>query len=143
MTHSALLASLKRTLRLGLALAVAGLVVPGSQPAAGAALDAPWRAPGAPEVPPAPPGCTATTQVFSNPFSLDIPATFPNQLYSTLVVSTTGTFLLDADVTTNISHTNSADLDVTLTSPGNKNVTLTTDNGYTFDNVFLGTVWDD
>jgi subtilisin-like proprotein convertase family protein len=35
-----------------------------------------------------------------------------------------------------ISHPNPADLDVTLTSPLGKTVTLTTDNGLTFDDVF-------
>ena len=46
---------------------------------------------------------------------------------------------LDADLT----HPNTADLDVTLTSPSGTIVTLTTDNGGAFDDVFDGTLWDD
>jgi uncharacterized repeat protein (TIGR01451 family) len=62
---------------------------------------------------------------------------------STVVVSGAGTSILDVDLTTNITHTFSADLDITLTSPAGTVVTLTTDNGGGNDDVFNGTVWDD
>ncbi|HNB50768.1 MAG TPA: proprotein convertase P-domain-containing protein, partial [Anaerolineales bacterium] len=45
---------------------------------------------------------------------------------------------------TTIEHTNNADLDMYLVSPdGLITVTLTTDNGGIFDNVFNGTYWND
>ena len=46
-------------------------------------------------------------------------------------------------MTTNITHTFAADLDITLTSPAGTVVTLTTDNGAGNDNVFNGTMWYD
>jgi uncharacterized repeat protein (TIGR01451 family) len=62
---------------------------------------------------------------------------------STLVVAGAGTSILDVDLTTFLTHTFAADLDITLTSPAGTVVTLTTDNGAGNDNVFNGTVWDD
>jgi len=53
------------------------------------------------------------------------------------------TYIGSVRVTTNITHTSAADLDITLTSPAGTVVTLTTDNGGSNDNVFAGTVWDD
>jgi subtilisin-like proprotein convertase family protein len=44
---------------------------------------------------------------------------------------------------TNITHTFSSDLDITLTSPAGTVVTVTTDNGGLNDNVFNGTEWYD
>ncbi|MBK8180088.1 MAG: proprotein convertase P-domain-containing protein [Planctomycetes bacterium] len=61
----------------------------------------------------------------------------------TTVVSGMSGFLWDVDFFTAISHTASADLDMTLTSPAGTVVTLTTDNGGTLDDVFNGTLWDD
>jgi subtilisin-like proprotein convertase family protein len=46
-------------------------------------------------------------------------------------------------VYTDITHTWSSDLDVTLTSPSGTVVTLTTDNGGGNDDVFYATWWDD
>lgn len=46
-------------------------------------------------------------------------------------------------VQTDIDHTNCTDLDITLTSPSGTVVTLTTDNGSTFDNVFANVTWTD
>ena len=54
-----------------------------------------------------------------------------------------GTFLCGSSVTTSITHTFAADLDITLTSPAGTVVTLTTDNGAGNDNVFNGTNWFD
>jgi uncharacterized repeat protein (TIGR01451 family) len=69
--------------------------------------------------------------------------TGPAVVTSTIVVSGAGTSIIDVDAITNIMHTFSADLDITLTSPAGTVVTLTTDNGAGNDNVFNGTLWDD
>jgi uncharacterized repeat protein (TIGR01451 family) len=69
--------------------------------------------------------------------------TGPAVVSSTLVVAGAGTSILDLDLTTNITHTFAADLDITLLSPAGTVVTLTTDNGAGNDNVFNGTVWND
>lgn len=52
-------------------------------------------------------------------------------------------FIWDLDVVTFIQHGVPTDLDITLTSPVGFVMTLTTDNGGGFDNVFNGTVWDE
>jgi subtilisin-like proprotein convertase family protein len=62
---------------------------------------------------------------------------------SAIDVSGAGAHLTDVDAITELAHTFSADLDMTLTSPEGTTVTLTTDNGGSADNVFDGTVWDD
>ncbi len=54
-----------------------------------------------------------------------------------------GTRICRVVVTTQISHTFCADLDITLTSPSGTVVTLTTDNAAGNDDVFNGTTWDD
>jgi subtilisin-like proprotein convertase family protein len=46
-------------------------------------------------------------------------------------------------VTTNITHTYAADLDIALRSPSGTLVTLSTDNGSSSVDVFDGTVWSD
>src|SRR5262245_1271505 len=51
--------------------------------------------------------------------------------------------LVDVDVTIDLPHTNSADLDISLVSPSGTTITLSTDNGGANDNVFAGTVFDD
>jgi uncharacterized repeat protein (TIGR01451 family) len=93
--------------------------------------------------PAAPAACGATTTNFTNSTPVAISATGTPVVTSTIVVSGVGPFLYDLDVTTFIQHTFSSDLDVTITSPAGTVVTLTTDNGSTFDDVFNGTVWDD
>ncbi len=45
------------------------------------------------------------------------------------------------EVRTKITHAFAADLDITLQSPSGRVVTLSTDNGTGFDNVFADTVW--
>jgi subtilisin-like proprotein convertase family protein len=92
--------------------------------------------------PPAPPNCAATTTNFTNSTPLAIP-TGPAAVSTTLVVSGVDTYLWDLDLTTNITHTFAADMDITLMSPAGTVVTLTTDNGAGNDNVFNGTLWDD
>jgi len=64
----------------------------------------------------------------------------------TVNVTGVGNFLLGFDATSgvrlNITHTFPGDLDITLTSPMGTHVTLTTDNGGTFDHVFAGTTFN-
>jgi subtilisin-like proprotein convertase family protein len=62
---------------------------------------------------------------------------------SDIVVAGLDTFLCDVNLTTNITHTFAADLDITLTSPGGTTVTISTDNGGGADDVFAGTLFDD
>jgi subtilisin-like proprotein convertase family protein len=96
-----------------------------------------------PQVAPAnPTGCASTLATFTQATPTAIP-TGPAVVTSTLVVAGAGTFLYDLDLTTNLTHTFAADLDITISSPAGTVVTLTTDNGAGNDNVFNGTLWDD
>lgn len=92
--------------------------------------------------PPPPTGMVLTTNSVTNNTPVAVPAG-PGVVTSTINVAGAGPFLWDVDVTTNLQHTFSADLDVTIQSPAGTIVTLTTDNGAGNDNVFDGTVWDD
>lgn len=93
--------------------------------------------------PAAPAGCSATTvPTVTQSTPVAIP-TGPAVVTSTLDVAGAPTSLLDVDLTTFITHTFAADLEMTLMSPAGTVVTLTTDNGAGNDNVFNGTVWDD
>ena len=85
---------------------------------------------------------TTTVPTVTQSTAVAIP-TGPAVVTSTLVVSGAGTSILDVNVTTFLTHTFPADLDVTITSPAGTVVTLTTDNGAGNDDVFNGTVWDD
>ncbi|MCX7555423.1 proprotein convertase P-domain-containing protein [Xanthomonadaceae bacterium JHOS43] len=69
--------------------------------------------------------------------------TGPGVASSTLDVSGLVNPLCKVVLRTNMAHTFSADVDVTLMSPSGTIVTLTTDNGAGNDDVFNGTVWDD
>jgi subtilisin-like proprotein convertase family protein len=62
---------------------------------------------------------------------------------STIDATGIDSYLCDVNLTTDITHTFGADLEITLTSPAGTVVTITTDNGGGNDNVFSGTVWDD
>jgi uncharacterized repeat protein (TIGR01451 family) len=84
----------------------------------------------------------ASVPTATNATPLAIP-TGPGVVTSTIVVAGAGTAIHDVDVTTLLTHTFAADLDMTLTSPAGTVVTLSTDNGAGNDNVFNGTVWDD
>lgn len=100
-------------------------------------------APSVRSTPSAPPGGTSTTYpLFSNNTPAGIPSG-PAVVTSTIAVSGADPYLWDLDVTTFITHSFAADLDITITSPAGTVVTLTTDNGGSNDNVFNGTVWDD
>jgi len=96
--------------------------------------------------PPSPPGCEATKTTVSNttPLTLTDNGVVTSQL---TVPAGVGAFLADIDVFTDLHHTRSRDVDMTLTSPNGKIVTLTTDSGTIFGStladVFAGTTWDD
>src|SRR4051812_40021270 len=92
------------------------------------------------EAPPAPPFCgpVATTSQ-SNTMSTPMPSR--GVTTSTLDVSGAGAYLTDVDLVTDIRHTWSADLDITLQSPAGTVVTITTDNGDHFDDEFAGTTF--
>ena len=109
------------------------------QGAVAKALQAPVRAKVAPATPPF---CRPLTTTHTQSTPLAIP-TGPAVVTSTLVVSGANPWLWDVDLTTFLTHSFSADLDITLTSPAGTVVTLTTDNGSFNDNSFNGTVWDD
>ncbi len=93
-------------------------------------------------VPTTPAGCGPVTATFTQSTPTAIP-TGPAVVSSTLVVGGAGPYLFDLDLTTNLTHTFAADLDITLQSPGGTVVTLTTDNGAGNDNTYNGTLWDD
>ena len=93
-------------------------------------------------VPSTPAGCGPVTATFTQSTPTAIP-TGPAVVTSTLVVGGAGPYLFDLDMTTNLTHTFSADLDITLQSPAGTIVTLTTDNGAGNDNNYNGTLWDD
>ena len=118
-----------------------GRTLPDGQPAINGLGEAPEG--GAIGVVPNPPvGCTGTTTVTTNSTPVPIPAG-PAVVSSTLLVGGQGTFLFDVNLRTFITHTFSADLDITLMSPAGTVVTLTTDNGGGNDNNYNGTAWDD
>jgi VCBS repeat-containing protein len=93
--------------------------------------------------PPAPPGCgTAIVTSDENTTPVAIP-TGPGVVTSTIDVAGAGAHLTDVDLFTQITHTFSADLDITLQSPAGTVSTITTDNGAGNDNTFAGTTFDD
>jgi subtilisin-like proprotein convertase family protein len=85
-----------------------------------------------------PPSVTATA---AQGVPLELVDNAPNS--SALALGGLGTYLLDLDLRTQVSHTFGADLDITLTSPAGTAVTVTTDNGGETDNSFRGTIWSD
>jgi len=87
------------------------------------------------------PGCTPEVTEFTNSTITAIADNATTN--STLAVSATNGTIIDIDLLTNITHTNNADLDISLTSPTGTVVTVTTDNGGNNDDVFNGTYWDD
>jgi subtilisin-like proprotein convertase family protein len=93
--------------------------------------------------PPAPPNCAGLTT--TTPSASGLPLAIPDNgvVTSSISIAPTTNTIYDVDVSTSITHNNSADLDITLTSPAGYVVTLTTDNGSTFNDIFNGTTWDD
>ena len=92
-------------------------------------------------VAPAPDGCSLTNNTFSN--TTPTPIVDVATVTSNILVAGAGPYLWDVDMTTFITHTFAADLDITLTSPAGTVVTISTDNGGSNDNVYNGTLWDD
>jgi uncharacterized repeat protein (TIGR01451 family) len=88
-----------------------------------------------------PPNCTAATTVGNSTGPVAIADVAAST--STLTVAGANTFAFRVSVTTNITHTFAADMDITVQSPAGTVVTLTTDNGAGNDNVFNGTIWTD
>jgi cysteine-rich repeat protein len=60
-----------------------------------------------------------------------------------IITSTLPGVVLDVDLTLNITHPTSDQLDIYLVSPSGTTITLTTDNGGQNDDVFAGTTFDD
>lgn len=94
-------------------------------------------------IPPVDAQCPLQAQIFSNAQPQAISPGAPSVITSTITVNGARPYIWDLDVTTFITHSYSGDLDITLTSPSGTVVSLTTDNGGSFDNVFNGTLWDD
>lgn len=92
--------------------------------------------------PPPPTGMVVTQTTVTNNVPTAVP-TGPAVVTSTINVAGAGPYLWDVDLTTNLTHTFAADLDITIQSPAGTIVTLTSDNGAGNDNTFNGTVWDD
>lgn len=91
--------------------------------------------------PQAPPNCTSTTLSFTDPTTVAIVDNTTVQ--GSVAVAGLGNYVMDVDLTVNITHTWSGDLDIMLTSPGGTTVVVTTDNGGGNDDVFNGTLFDD
>ena len=85
---------------------------------------------------------TSSTVIAIPDTNLPIPGFPMSSATSTIPVAATGA-LAWLRVRTDITHTNPADLLVTLTSPLGDVLTLTSGNGGGNDNVFNGTWWDD
>src|SRR5262249_39580579 len=88
---------------------------------------------------PAFPGVITTT--LTSP-DTDLPIPDSNSLV-TLITSDLPGVVLDVDVTLDITHPTSDQLDVYLVSPSGTTITLTTDNGGQNDDVFAGVTFDD
>jgi len=93
--------------------------------------------------PPLPECAVSDTLATSNSIVTPIPDNDPTGVSATISVSGVTGRIWDLDLTTAITHTASGNLNVTLTSPSGKVVTITTRNGGNLDNVFNGTLWDD
>ena len=90
--------------------------------------------------PPVPEGIVSTTNF---PQPAVTPLNDDGVINSTRLVAVADTYLLDANVTINIAHTRSSDLDVVLISPTGTRVVLSTGNGGTNDDVFVNSLFDD
>jgi uncharacterized repeat protein (TIGR01451 family) len=91
--------------------------------------------------PPVPTNCLPSTTTATQ--STPVPIVDLGTATSTVAVAGAGPYLWDVNLTANITHTWTADLDITLQSPAGTIVTISTNNGGSNDNVFNGTVWDD
>jgi subtilisin-like proprotein convertase family protein len=101
------------------------------------------RAGGAAAIVPWPPlGCTRTQHI---PWTSTtaLPINDFQVTTSTILVGGAASTLWDVDFTTAIQHTYPGDLVIALTSPQGTEVTVSTHNGGSNDDVFNGTQWDD
>jgi cysteine-rich repeat protein len=89
--------------------------------------------------PPPIPGISTTTVTSAD---TDLPIPDSDALVSVLGVMVAG-IIVDVDLTVDITHPQSDQLDVFLVSPSGTTITLTTDNGGANDDVFAGTTFDD
>ncbi len=90
------------------------------------------------------PTCNYHQSVFSTDVNQVVPDGVTSQaLESTIEVSGEPLFVWDVDLKVRILSQASSDIDLSLTSPFGYTVTLTTDNGGNFANVFNGTLFDD
>ena len=62
---------------------------------------------------------------------------------SSLLLNNLNGVICDLSLSANITHTFAGDLEIALASPSGKFVTISTDNGGGFDNVFSATTWTD
>jgi cysteine-rich repeat protein len=90
-------------------------------------------------VAPALPGLTTVSAASPD---ANIPIPDNGSVVSVLNFPGAGT-VVDVDVALDVTHPRPQDLDVSLVSPGGRTVTLSTDNGGDFDDVFAGTLFDD
>jgi hypothetical protein len=74
-----------------------------------------------------PPNCAMTFTSASN--NTPVPIADVATSSSTINVAGAGVFLYQLSITANITHTFAADMDITLISPGNNRITISTDNG--------------
>ncbi|MBS1808123.1 MAG: proprotein convertase P-domain-containing protein [Acidobacteria bacterium] len=91
----------------------------------------------------------APVEVTSGAYANNTPQAIPNPgvISSTINVAGAGATISKVVLVTNVPHQKSDDLDITLTSPQGRTVTITTDNpdflGLNYNNVFAGTRWFD
>jgi len=88
---------------------------------------------------PALPGIVTQTVVSPD---TNIPIPDNGSIVSVLTFTGGGT-VVDVDVAVDITHPRAQDLDISLVSPGGRTITLSSDNGADFDDVFAGTTFDD
>src|SRR5687768_3977026 len=90
-----------------------------------------------------PPGCQPTISTHQNFSEFTIPTSpsGPIVVESSINVAGFTGYLWHVKVFTDIEHTHTSDLDVTVEAPDGRVVTLSTDNGVSFDDVFAGTSW--
>jgi subtilisin-like proprotein convertase family protein len=92
-------------------------------------------------VPPAPPGCTETTTVFTQNTPAPIPD--PGTVISTITVSGMGPYLWDLNVQTFLTHADNGNVELRLTSPQGTLMDFSFQNGIGAADVFNGAIWDD
>ena len=88
--------------------------------------------------------CTNTPAKSSTTFSNSTVSSIPDNdeaITSTIAATNLAPSLCGVELTTNITHTFSGDLEVTLTSPAGTIATIVDNIGSSADNIFAGTTW--